>query len=278
MARQYFFTGAAAPTTTPVYNGSVFVDTAAGRVYIATGTSSSSDWDIMPVNSSEITTDEDLNLQGIYKIRAALSMQYQASAEITIATGAVTQTQTLNSIDTEADAAADDLDTLTILTNSNVAVLKLENSARIVTLKHGTGNFSLPNAQDIIMKADVLYHFVHDATNWIYVGDINENGEDTLSDGANIAWNLQASKNGTVTLAGNRTLDNPTNLVAGESHVLRVVQDGTGTRTLAYGSAYKFAGGTAPTLTAGAGGAVDLLEFYCDGTNMNMKYATLNFS
>ncbi len=92
-------------------------------------------------------------------------------------------------------------------------------------------------------------------------------GETTLSDGANISWDLDDNQVSKVTLAGNRTLDNPTNLQAGATYILRVIQDATGSRTLAFGSAYKFPGGTAPTLTTAAS-SVDMLTFVSDGTNM----------
>lgn len=82
-----------------------------------------------------------------------------------------------------------------------------------------------------------------------------------LSDGANISLDLSLSNNFSVTLAGNRTLDNPTNIVAGQSGVITVTQDATGSRTLAYGTYYKFAGGTAPTLTTTAS-AIDTLFYY----------------
>lgn len=97
-------------------------------------------------------------------------------------------------------------------------------------------------------------------------GRLNKIREQTLTDGANISWDADSGHAAVVTLGGSRTLDNPTNLVVG-TMVLRVVQDGTGSRTLAYGSAYKWSGGTAPTLTL-TGAAVDLLTFYCDGTNL----------
>lgn len=83
----------------------------------------------------------------------------------------------------------------------------------------------------------------------------------TLTDGANISISLADSNNFTVTLGGNRTLDNPTNIVAGQSGSIFIVQDGTGSRTLAYGSYYDFAAGTAPTLTAGAANAVDRIDY-----------------
>jgi hypothetical protein len=91
--------------------------------------------------------------------------------------------------------------------------------------------------------------------------------EFALTDATNISWNLDDAQAATVTLAGNRTLDNPTNMKAGGTYIIRVLQDGTGGRTLLYGSAYKWAGGTPPTLSTGAND-VDILTFYSDGTNM----------
>lgn len=84
-----------------------------------------------------------------------------------------------------------------------------------------------------------------------------------LTDGANIAVNLALANNFSVTLGGNRTLDNPTNIAVGQSGIIAVTQDGTGSRTLAYGSYYKFPGGTVPTLTTTAA-AVDDLAYYVE--------------
>lgn len=83
----------------------------------------------------------------------------------------------------------------------------------------------------------------------------------TLTDGATITPNFGANNNFTVTLGGNRTLANATNLTAGQSGVIYVVQDATGGRTLSFGSIYRFPSNTAPTLSTAAN-AVDAL-FYC---------------
>lgn len=176
MSRQYFITGTAAPATTPEFEGVTFIDTTNDRVYISTGISSSADWQLSVLNLSELTIDTDLALGGVNQIQKAKSMEYQPSSEIVISSGAVTQTQTLQSIDTEGDAAADDLDTLTVLTNANVCILKLENTARIVTLKHGTGNLNLPNSTDVIMSFNILYFMVYDGTDWNLVGDTATSG------------------------------------------------------------------------------------------------------
>lgn len=82
-------------------------------------------------------------------------------------------------------------------------------------------------------------------------------GTVALTDGATINTNLALGSYFTVTLAGNRTLANPTNPVDGATYRWRITQDGTGNRTLAYGSKFIFPGG-APTASTAAG-AIDLI-------------------
>lgn len=98
-----------------------------------------------------------------------------------------------------------------------------------------------------------------------------------LTDGANIATNAALGNIFTVTLGGNRTLDNPTNLVAGRTYAWIVTQDGTGGRTLAYGSFFDFPGGTAPTLSTGAAD-VDLIVGIAISTTRILCTASLDFS
>ena len=86
-----------------------------------------------------------------------------------------------------------------------------------------------------------------------------------LTDGATITADLALANNFSVTLGGNRTLANPSNQTAGQSGVIVITQDGTGSRTLAYGSYWKFPGGTAPTLTTTAS-AVDVLVYYVESS------------
>ena len=81
-----------------------------------------------------------------------------------------------------------------------------------------------------------------------------------LTDGATITADFAVANNFSVTLGGNRTLANPSNLTAGQSGSIWITQDGTGSRTLAYGSQWDFTGGTAPTLSTAAA-AVDCLVY-----------------
>jgi hypothetical protein len=87
-----------------------------------------------------------------------------------------------------------------------------------------------------------------------------------LTDGATITPNFALANNFSLTIGGNRTLANPTNLTAGQSGAIVITQDSTGSRTLAYGSNWKFAGGTAPTLTTTAS-AVDVLVYYVESAS-----------
>jgi len=86
-----------------------------------------------------------------------------------------------------------------------------------------------------------------------------------LTDGSTITPDFAVANNFSVTLGGNRTLANPTNLTAGQHGVIVITQDGTGSRTLAYGSYFKFPAGAAPTLTTTAS-AVDVLAYYVEST------------
>ena len=98
-----------------------------------------------------------------------------------------------------------------------------------------------------------------------------------LTDAATISVNFASSNNFSVTLAGNRTLGNPTNVVAGQSGFIAITQDGTGGRTLAYSSNWSFASGTAPTLTTTAG-AIDILAYYARTTTDIIADVILNVS
>ena len=99
--------------------------------------------------------------------------------------------------------------------------------------------------------------------------------EQTLTDGATIDWNLSTQQVAKVTLGGNRTLNAPTNQQAGAFYSLAIIQDGTGSRTLTFNSAYKFTGALAPTLTTTAS-AKDIIIFKSDGTNLLEVGRSLN--
>jgi len=101
----------------------------------------------------------------------------------------------------------------------------------------------------------------------------------TLTDGATITPDFAQGTNFTVTLAGNRTIANPSNLstAVGQSGSIFLVQDGTGSRTASWGSYWDFAGGTAPTLTTTAS-AVDRIDYVVRSSTSIHAVATLAYS
>ena len=99
----------------------------------------------------------------------------------------------------------------------------------------------------------------------------------TLTDGATVTPDFAASNNYTLTLGGNRTIANPTNLTAGQSGSIFLVQDGTGSRTASWGSYWDFAGGVAPVLTTTAAG-VDRVDYVVRSSTSIHAVATLAYS
>jgi hypothetical protein len=96
----------------------------------------------------------------------------------------------------------------------------------------------------------------------------------TLTDGATITPNFALGNNYQVQLGGNRTIANPTNIVAGQSGNLAVYQDATGSRTLSWGWGWVNPGGSLPTLQT-AGGSVDELEYIVQVYNSSAVTITI---
>ena len=95
--------------------------------------------------------------------------------------------------------------------------------------------------------------------------------------GASITPYFASANNFAVTLTVNSTMNNGQNITAGQSGSIFITQDGTGSRTLAWGSYWKFAGGTAPTLTTTAG-AVDRVDYVIESTTSIHAVFTGNYS
>ena len=97
----------------------------------------------------------------------------------------------------------------------------------------------------------------------------------TLTDAASIYPDMTSNTNFTVTLAGNRTMQNPNTMITGQSGVFYVQQDSTGSRTLSWGSYYRFSGNTAPTLSTSAN-SVDVVAYAIKNTTSIVCQTLLN--
>ena len=88
-----------------------------------------------------------------------------------------------------------------------------------------------------------------------------------LSDGATITIDMATACHHSVTLGGNRTFAAPSNQAVGQAVSIFITQDGSGSRTAAFNSAFKFVGGTAPTLTTTAS-ATDRIDYIIKSSNV----------
>ena len=81
----------------------------------------------------------------------------------------------------------------------------------------------------------------------------------TLTDGVSIAWDTDDGLMAQVTLAGNRVINNPTNVQTGDVLILEIRHSGSG-RTVGWGNNFRWPGNLAPTLSTAAGDR-DVLTF-----------------
>ena len=88
-----------------------------------------------------------------------------------------------------------------------------------------------------------------------------------LSDGATITIDMATACHHSVTLGGNRTFAAPSNQVVGQSGSIFITQDGTGSRTASFNSAFKFVSGVAPTLSTAAN-AIDRIDYIIKSSNV----------
>jgi hypothetical protein len=83
---------------------------------------------------------------------------------------------------------------------------------------------------------------------------------DTSNTG-NVTLDFAANQNFVLTLTGNTTLVNPTTEQVGQSGFITLIQDGTGSRTLAVGDQYFGPGGDVPEISTGAN-SIDVIPYF----------------
>ena len=159
-------------------------------------------------------------------------------------------------------------------TLSSGALLKGAGTSAITTATAGT-DYLAPPSGTAILKANSGGALANATagTDYVAAGTATNFtaqqyfGTSTLTDGATISWAVGSAQVAQVTLGGNRTFGAPTGMVDGGFYALNVIQDGTGSRTISWNSVFKWASGTAPTLSTAAS-AKDFFTFRSDGTNL----------
>lgn len=82
------------------------------------------------------------------------NLTFTDSSTLTISGGVVTVTRNLHKVDTQSAAASDDLDTITAAADGYVLILSPATAARVVTVKHNTGNIQVVDGRDIVMASN----------------------------------------------------------------------------------------------------------------------------
>lgn len=96
-----------------------------------------------------------------------------------------------------------------------------------------------------------------------------------LSYAATVTPNFDSSNNFALTLTGNTTIANPSGTITpGQSGIIAISQDATGSRTVSWGTTFKGAGGVKPALSTSPN-SVDLISYYVVSPTMIFISANL---
>ena len=126
----------------------------------------------MPKKSGTVSAGEQATALQYNDARDdALNLFAEAGAELTIAAGVVTIASTYDTfydIDTQGDASEDDLDTINGGETGEIIVIRAEDAARTVIVKHGAGNILLGGDQDLtLVDQSQLLMLMYDGSNWV---------------------------------------------------------------------------------------------------------------
>lgn len=156
--------GDAAQVAPPVDATRVRYAPADATDYGTTPTTAQGALDDLAANKGDLYADGSVAMTGAFNFNgqdanAVNWLNLDDATELTIATGAVTATQSMHRIDTESDTSSDDLDTINGGSEGRVLYIRADNTARTVVVKHNTGNILCFGAADITL--DETYKFVH---------------------------------------------------------------------------------------------------------------------
>ena len=139
-----------------MYNGSAWTDaTTLTGDYTLSGTNTFS-------GATTFTGDVVFNGQ----------VSFQDDGELTISSGNITPTGTNHRVDTESDAASDDLDTISGGADGDFLTLRAANTARTVVLKDGTGNIETQDGNDVSLDTTekiVTLQYDSTASKWLVI-------------------------------------------------------------------------------------------------------------
>lgn len=121
---------------------------------------------LTPVNELKVHIENLLN-----GVQSFDQQKFTAASELTVASGAVTITQSYHRIDTESDDATDDLDTISGGSEGDILYIRAEDSSRSVVIRHiggGSGNIRTWTGASITLDESYkMVMLIFDGTNWL---------------------------------------------------------------------------------------------------------------
>ncbi len=203
------------------------------------------------------TTDADLTALSSCQTGAATALALLTATEVEVLDGVTATTAEVNILDGVTSTATE----LNLLDGVTATTAELNYSDGVTS--NIQTQLNAKGAGDAVLASDQTWTGAQRGT------------ITALTDAATVAVDFSSSNNFSLTLAGNRTLGQPSNQVAGQSGSIFITQDGTGSRTLAYHADWKWAGGTAPTLSTTAA-AVDRIDYALAASNKIHAVVTLD--
>jgi hypothetical protein len=153
------------------------------------------------------------------------SLALNAPTELTIAAGVVTATQSVHTIDTEADAASDNLDTISGGVANQLYLVKPASAARTVVIRDttvGSGNIFTPNKYTISLAESTDWALmVSDGTNMIVLTSSVKASDDVpymQTATATLVAGTATVASGIVVAANSEVIVFPTSTVTGSTN------------------------------------------------------------
>lgn len=171
------------PTTNKFWTQANLIDSNGNEVLEHTATASA----VNHVNITNAATGNGVTLQtaggdtnvdlivtakGSGAVTLPKRVNFPTSGELTIASGAITASGVFHRVDTESNAASDDLDTITAGKDGQILIIRAENAARAVVIKHNTGNIVTPDEQDITLDSTaktVMLQYDAAQSDWLVI-------------------------------------------------------------------------------------------------------------
>lgn len=127
-----------------------------------------------PVASSVVNSPDGQLDNALGRFRDGLNtfnqLRFLLSDSLTIAAGVITIDDSYHIVDTEGSAASDDLTTINGGENGDELFLKCASGARVVTIKHNTGNiFCFGGADVVLSNVGQIAHLLYVGTGWALI-------------------------------------------------------------------------------------------------------------